>query len=322
MQALQPGPFEGGDHPSPVLPGVCPSCSSRRRFEIYSSGFDEFLQLQGGDGYGGSSSIGLRVPFLPTPALGGGGGGSSAFGSNSTPLDQRYLFLLASFNLAEGAKARIVGFRQLLTIGSKILPSPFSAGSVPAFVELEVTSASWPGFMDARSPSWHLRVIDPDQMPKTRLLGTAAQANMRNFSFRFSQGPALLYEQATTPTPLYVNLTAYTPPNRGRPWGTAINADLGTFYDLKTPWRTHGAWTSLDIPVQGPATVAFFASLRQTAPSTQFIVPSPTTLFVNGLAPEDQFVKNFAQGNAPMGFTFSGAQWWRVGGALVVELDK
>src|ERR1700730_10484500 len=101
----------------------------RKHFEVFTTGVDEFLQMQGGDPWGGISSSGLRVPFLATPAVGAGGGAFFSLNPTSA-LDLRYLFMLCSFSIGYGARARIRGFRQLLTIGAKITPTPFVAGAV------------------------------------------------------------------------------------------------------------------------------------------------------------------------------------------------
>src|ERR1700719_4318654 len=71
-----------------------------RIVEIATYGIDENLQGIGADPYGGSSWLGLRVPTLPTPDT-----------------NHRYLMMLASFSLGERAKARIVGYRQLVKLG-------------------------------------------------------------------------------------------------------------------------------------------------------------------------------------------------------------
>jgi hypothetical protein len=89
---------------------------------------------------------------------------------------------------------------------------------------------------------------------------------------------------------------------------------LGTFFGLHANWTSDHAWTSLDEMIVGPKTVAFFASVKQTNPSGEggrtvlTGLPSPFT-FTEGLPPEEQFLQNFP-----------GAQYWRVGGALVLEL--
>jgi hypothetical protein len=256
-----------------------------RVFEAASSGIDEFLQGIGGDPFGGSSAVGLRVPALATV---------SQF--------NRYLFLLASFSVAESVKATIRGYRQLVTIGKSI-----GSGSAPRFVEQEVTSPAW-RFPDG-NVSFHLHRLGP---PNSQGFPRPASnlTDLRSFAHNFADNPALLYGAYTIPAgdSFYTHLTGYLPPNAGKPWGTPLRAgQQGTFYDLRTPWRTHGAWHALDIELDGPDTIALFASVRQTAGT----VTTPNTLAnTPNSMPEEQFIAAYAPG----------VVYWRVGGALMVEV--
>jgi hypothetical protein len=140
---------------------------------------------------------------------------------------------------------------------------------------------------------------------------------LRSFAFRMSDNPALLYQHADVGGTFYVDLSTYVPPNLGRPWGTMLKNNLGTMYDLRTQWRTQGAWRSMEMPVDGPCTVAFFASVQQTdaGESVRHLPPVPSPFFPNGLSDEWQFVLNF-----PFATEIStGAIIWRVAGALIVE---
>jgi len=286
--------------------------------EVYSTGPDEFLQMQGGDPYGGLSGMGVRVPFLPTPPV--AAPGPFAPLNPGSALDLRYLFNLCSFTLGNGARARIRGYRQYLTIGTTITASPFGTGSIPTYVERPVVTPNW-RFTDA-SISWHIHVIEKRQVPQPSL-GPQALANVGGIAFRMSDAPALLYETIASTSKFYVNLTGYTPPNRGRPWGRAINSQLGSFYDLRAPWLSGQAWDSLDIPVDGPCQVAFYASMRQTNPGSRPSIvasqPAGLSVFPGALTPEDQFVTAFSV--APEGFTYGGVVYWRVAGSLIVEMD-
>jgi hypothetical protein len=255
----------------------------RRQFEVASAGIDEAFQLIGGDPYLGISNVGLRVPTLAT-----------------SDQQKRYLFNTASFNIADGAKARVRGYRQMWTLGASVAGD---AGG-KRFIEQEVLSPFF--HLPDGNVSWHLRVIGDGEIPRP---GTGPN-DLRDFMFRMSDNPALLYETATVASPFYVNLTAYTPPNRGRPWGTIINSEQGTFLDQRAFWRDDHSWDSLDIPVDGPATIALFASVRQSNPQTRMAITPPAPFFPGGLSSEEQFLLNFP-----------GAIIWRVAGALVVELD-
>jgi len=264
------------------------SVGTRRVSEITTTGVDEWLQALGGDPYGGSSSVGLRIPGLAT--------------TNTN----RYLFLLASFSIPTGIKARIVGYRQLLTLG--VATSAPGEESPGRFVEQEVTS---PFFrLPDGNVSWHIQRLGPPNAQGFPPGNRAEATDLRSFKKKWSEGPALLYETATNPNQFYVDLTAYTPPNGGKPWGTPLRAgEQGTFYDLRANWRDDRAWTSLDMELEGPDTVAFFASVRQSAGASAITAPSP--FFSEGLSPEEQFLLNFP----------SGVKYWRVGGALMIEVE-
>jgi len=142
---------------------------------------------------------------------------------------------------------------------------------------------------------------------------------LRGLAYRMSDNPALLYETATPAGTYYVNAIDYVPPNTGRPWGAMLQNNLGTFYEQKTQWREHGAWHAMNAPVEGPCTVAFFASVQQPNPSALPSPPftPPATFYSEGLSPEWQFIFNFPFSEDES----TGVLIWRVAGALVVELD-
>ena len=273
--------------------------SCKRRWEIATTGFDEYLSLIGGDPDGGNTSVGLRIPTLATPPAPAG-------------LTQRYIFNLASFSVGEGTCARIIGFRQLLTLG---YAQPLGETSADGYyvVEQEVNDPAFK-LVDG-NVSWHIRTLGPPNAQQIQQPGASRSggAQCESFSYQWADTPALLFGTGQVPPPgrIYTNLTAYTPPNSGRIPGQGIAAGLGTFYDLRTPWRTHGGWTSLDIPVPGSDTIAFFATVRQSNPETRSVLTPPSgdeTFYAAGLSPEQQFLLNFPD-----------AIYWRVGGALIVE---
>jgi hypothetical protein len=316
-QAASPPSFTPGPGPTPFTP-TPPSpyerakaplggsdeafllgVARRRHFEVWSSGIDEMLQGVGGDPYRGLSNLGLRVPFRPT-----------------FDPDSRYLFNLASFSLAEGAKARIVGYRQFWSLGARIGP----VGGPFRFVEQPVTQPNF--HLPDGNVSWHMHRIGHHEVSKQRRLVPPADyfnthKELRSTAWRMSNNPALLFEQWTPSGSFYVNLTSYTAPNKGRPWGASLQNNFGTFYDQKTDWTEHGAWHALDVPVDGPCTVAFQASVLQTDPTSRVLLPVPNPFFPNGLSDEEQFLLNFPfiEGQS------TGAVIWRVAGALAVELD-
>jgi hypothetical protein len=265
----------------------------RRVLEFAANGFDE--NLQGfGQYYGG-----IRIPTLPTASTHG-----------------RYLFQLASFQLPEGIRAKIIGYRQSLSIGYVQVP-----GGSPIYpLEFPVVTPAW-RFVDG-DVTWHLRQLGALSnlgIPSS-VLQTAVPQPSNSFAYRYasSGGSALLYEAATLPGSLYVDLTAYTPPNGGKPWGVAVEngGDFNTFYSLRTPHQTWGAWNALDIDVEGPNSWAFFASVYQTNPVTRGVISVPGTIISSGILPEEAFIINFsdiASGDK------SAIQYFRVGGSLVVE---
>lgn len=269
---------------------VAEDFGTRRVVEIATTGVDEYLQGIGGDPFGGSSALGLRVPTLATPASARGAG--------------RYLFMLASFSIPTGIKARVLGYRQLATLGAVTsAPGSETAGR---FVEMEITT---PGFrLPDGNISWHLQRLGPPNsqgFPKKQSVGD----DLRSFKRGWCENPALLYEDYTIPAgnAYYVNLTSYKPPNGGKPWGNSLRAGhQTTFYDLRTEWRTHGAWNALDIELIGPDTVALFASVKQSAGAT-----TPNSLANTPQScPEEQFIAAYSA---------SGVRYWRVAGALILE---
>lgn len=261
------------------------SAQQRRRIEIFSRGIDDGLQGRSGDPFGGIFWVGLRVP---------------AFVNTSTT---RYLFQLASFDVPEGQRARIVGFRQGWTLGLR------QGGN--RVIEQWVDDPFFK--LPDGNISWHLRKMALG-FPRYPAPGPIAPP-MQNFEFETSDGSSLLYQTAGGfAGGFYVTLGAYTPPNRGMPWGNPLTGQLGNFYDLKMRWRDGNAWSALDIPVEGPQRVAFYASVLQTNPSAQNgrpVVTAPNPfVYTQGLSTEEQFLLNFPLANI-----------WRVAGALAVELE-
>jgi len=258
--------------------------------EIASSGIDEYLQGIGGDPYLGSSSMGLRVPTLATP--------------DSL---HRYLFLLASFSLGEGSRARIVGYRQFASLGAVVVDN--------RYVEQPIFS---PNFrLPDGNVSWHLQRLGPPnaggypQQDPTPL-------DLRSFKKGWADGPCLLYSSYTIApgNGFYTQLTSYTPPSAGKPWGTPLRAGTqGTFFDQRAPWLSAQSWLSLDMTLDGPDTIALFASVYQSAGTYPAAASSPLK-FQNGLSNEEQFCGNFGSGTSESPRPI----YWRVGGSLIVEV--
>jgi hypothetical protein len=280
------------------------SAGPRKRIEIVSSGIDEALQGVGSSPFGGLSWTGLRIPSLATPP--------------ARP-DLRYLFLLCSFSVSEGEVARVVGFRHGWSLG-------FFDSVHNRIVEQDVISPWFKG--NDFNVSWHLRKMLINEPVRAGFSGTipvGARAPLQNLASIWSPSPALLFQPVGTVVaagnPFYATgMTAYVPPNAGRPWGVPAAPEYGTFNDLKTQWRDGSDWASADIPIPGPARVAFFASVAQsniqtrvnlTLPATAVTPPNTVLNFPLGLSPEEQFLQ-----------AFPNAIPWRVCGALCVEFES
>jgi hypothetical protein len=270
----------------------------RRRVELVSTGIDEALQGLAGDPYGGTSSVGLRVPALVTQGA-----------------RNRFLFQLCTANFPEACNVWLRGFRMGWALGTRLIVNqgPMQQQG-PRVVEQWVTTPNFK--LPDGNVSWHMRLMGKDEpygLPPLQEQKTdpLAGGNQQNLAFRDSAGPGLLFQTVATPTPFYVQMTAYTPPLGGMPPGEGVTGELDTFYDLKTHWDDAHDWHALDIRLQGPCRISFYASVQQSDPETRVpINPVPNPFFDGGLSPEEQFLLNFPSANI-----------WRVAGALVFEID-
>jgi hypothetical protein len=266
--------------------------SVSERSEITTVGIDEATQLIGGDPYGRQAQMGLRVPAL---AL-----------ANATPQTSRYLFLLAFLTVPAATVARIRGYRMFASLGANV-------GGEATYrpVEQQIISPNWhpPG----ANISWHLQdlgvpnatgvigIDPPSVVPPGQPLG------VDNLAYKMAKSPALLFETCSLVGGYYINLTAYTPPFGGMPYGKSLLGGYGNRYDLSTDWRTPYAWHSMDLPVYGPRCVAFFASVRQANPAIPgYALPAPTN--PQGTTIEEQFLSNYPT-----------ARYWRVAGSLLLD---
>lgn len=274
--------------------------------ELWASGIDEALVGIGGDPWHGNTSLGLRVPTASTASLAPGGNPVAA-------LDLRYLFLLAGFILGEEEEATVLGYRMGWELGVAL-----SQGGGKRIVRQPVED---PGFMlPDGNVSWHMMVyrgIASFDALKRDIGAPAAGwvQGVPGIAFRAATQGSLLCESIALPPgdKFYVDLTAYNPPNKGRPYGEPFIDGFGSFQGLRTEERTHGAWNALNAKVKGPGLFGFYASVRQTAglvAISQGNVPNP--FFPNGLSDEEQFISNFDTELHPV-------KIWRVYGALAVE---
>jgi hypothetical protein len=252
--------------------------------EVFSEGIDEALQGIGSDPYSGMNAMGLRVPTLATPNM-----------------QSRYLFNACCIEMPENSRGCITGIRTFSSLGVR-------QGTSPAVVvEQEIVT---PGFsLPDGNVSWHLR-----RVPLTVEL-SKGPSDLDSFKMVMSKGPALLYQTAEVVGSFYTALSSYSPPAGGRPPGDPVGG-LGTFHDLRFPWRL--GWHNPNIPIEGPALYMLAASVRQSAgtfagPAFNAAMPTP------GMQPEIAFIANFGGQKSS---TNTGVLIWRIAGALRVEVEE
>ncbi len=277
--------------------------------ETSSRGIDEYLQLIGNGKGQRIQRTGLRVPTAPyaPPATDFMGVG-------------RYLFVLTSQKVGSGRRVRLRGARQMVTIGA--LMNPVSSFG-PYVIEQPVTTPGW-SFQDG-NVSFSIVKIKPQ--PVTIHFSTATGlfgGNSDNFIYRYADpiaSGALLYENYQIPAgnakgrgepDYYTTITGYVPP--AFPLSDSISGDLNEFSDLRFEWQSDRAWDSMGVTVEGPCTIAMFASVRQTNPSTRYSNPMDAdNIAPPNCMPEEQFVY-YAQQRS-----LGSAIYWRVAGALITE---
>jgi hypothetical protein len=243
---------------------------------------DQDLQLVGSDPSGGPYNTGLRVPA--TAAQG------------DIPAN-RYMMMLAMARFNANQKARLVGIRQLVTIGAYIPSNSEDPTACTYPLELEVTSSMW-HFVDANI-TWYLQRIPPMKFY------TSSNSNTDGEIKLYSPTPALLFQNAIG------DAGGYVPPNGGIPYGTPLISGLSALHDLRFGWRSNQAWDSIDIEIEGPCDIALFASIQQTDPETRCGLVLPEGLTSADLPPEDRFVYNFPD-----------AVYWRVAGSLIFQEEE
>lgn len=248
------------------------------RIELSTKGFDPDLQLVGANPWHSGGFVGMRIP--PTP-----------------PKDktQRYLYTLALGRYGARRRARLVGFRQLVTIGTYVVNGEGQAQTKYP-LELEVESPSW-HFTDANI-MWSIVRTPPMGIQ------TSNPGNTEGFQFQYAQqSGTLLYETTFT------DAKGYTPPNAGRAWGDALLGDLAAFNDLRSPWRSFASCCAIDCEFEGPCDIALYASVLQTNPQTRVTLTLPNLPAGNtNLPKEDSFVVNFPN-----------SVYWRIAGSLIFE---
>jgi len=272
-----------------------------KRFEVWTTGVDEALQgISSGpsvNASGFSPYTGLRIPAV--------------LSASSTPATQpRYWFQLCSRRFT--GKTRIVGIRQLLTLGVDA-----NGGTPPEYpMEMRVRTPTF-RFTDG-NVSWHLV---HEQQPDVN--GSSPSTNTQNWMYLSSDGPAMLYQSFTNtnlqpsgaPVIYMEGLTAYTPPNTSQAWLPVGN--LGSFNDVRFPWDGTLAWNDLDIEVIGSGRISLYATVLQSNPQTRETPSNQVTSLSAYATPEEAFIKDlsFTVGEE----TPVGPIYWRIGGGLAFE---
>lgn len=255
------------------------------RIEIVTAGPNPEFGFVGSDPYNTNAYTGLVVPTTPSSAIG----------------NARYLMLLARASFQTGEQSsdnkgvRLVGIRQYAEIVARIPRE----GTFSKVYRREIKDPLW--HPPDGNLSWHVTIINKAKRD------TRNPANTDGLMYQDSTSPALLYQTIAGP-PLAP--TAYTPPNGGRPWGTAV-AGLGNIHELRYRSRTDQSERLLSIPVVPPCDIALFVSVRQNDPATN---PSDAGLTANqftALTREDQFLAAYS----------SFAQYGVVYGALTFDQD-
>lgn len=100
------------------------------------------------------------------------------------------------------------------------------------------------------------------------------------------------------------------------PRGTLPVVGLGTFYDLRAPWKEMNA--TYNAVFTGRDTVILWAEVLQTDPATRPLLQAPTgtdsACFGSCLPPEDRFVGCSADASSP-------SVYWRIAGSLIVQYE-
>jgi hypothetical protein len=224
----------------------------------------------------------------------------------------RYLFRLAATHVPAGCIGVVKSLRQMLTIGARVPLGTVGEGrsqDEPPFILLEqdVVSPGW-CFPDG-NVSWHLM-----RVPITEEITHRSANYYPGLTQEYwLNDTGLLYREA--PTDYFVGEN-YSPPAKGQPPGQpVVSQHLGKFHDVRFPYRD-GPSRDLDVRIEGPCIIGFFASVYQADPSLRVVPDYIDPAVQNGLTsltmlrPEDQFW-----------LTFPNARYHRVGAEMVVDIE-
>lgn len=241
----------------------------RLRHEYASTGFDDHLQLVGGDGAGTPEGSGLRVPNQP---------------------GFRYRFLCASVDLLAGDT--IIGIRQAVELWGY----PTSD---------EETNFSYPFRLLVTNPFWHFIdgfitwTLTTESTPPPDHHYSVDES--RSFAFEDSNAPALLFESVLLGSPPqfpgYLGLVEYTPP------GIKGTSEL-TLRDLRYLSTSNAADQNLRIEADGALRARLYCDVLQTDPSTR-VQPGHVGGF---LGDEDAFATQTFPNTAVYGLVFGSIQ--------------
>lgn len=234
----------------------------RRRHELASTGFDDFLELVGGDSAGTPEGTGIRVPFAP---------------------GFRYRALLAVADLVAGDA--VIGLQQYAEIWGFQNSAPNDLPPPPLYpFKLQIGGNSAGNGL----PTWHF--IDgfitwtltfqssppPDKQYDPR--------ESRSFAYLDSNTPAMVFEDVTFPNlppePGYLGLNFYVPP------GMLGTSEL-CMREIRYPWQLP-ARQPMRYIAPGARRVRLYADVLQTDPTTRFR-PSVSAAQLPFLCPEDRF---------------------------------
>ncbi len=277
------------------------------RLEVSTTGFDEALQGITSDPFSGSgtpTATGLRIPVtLP---------------SDGPPAQPRYLFNLASLTFQNNV--RLMGIRQGLTIGVDA-----NQGTPPEWpTECWVKTPTF-RFVDGNVCWMLLREKNPQQTQQKPVTDAA------NWAKTQSDSPAMLYQSFTNgnvtatgaPVVYFEDLQNYAPPAfEGYAQTFETVAGLGNFKDLRFPWDSTDAWQAFGsegILLEGSGRLTLYASVLQTNPATRGVPTQSVTNLSSNAAPEECFIKDFT---ATVGERRVGPNYWRIAGALLVEVEQ
>lgn len=277
------------------------------RWEHASFGTDALLQLTSSDPWRGLGRVGMRVPLLAT---------SKVNAADPLGLDSRYLFVLDAVEVDTEQTIHISGIRQLWALLANLATLSEDAPSDPYYTFFPVLDPMFR--LKDGNISWHLTFLGFDEYPSTDLpFGTsflaapppgAPNASLcANLSYLFGKNsllcakpgtgtifPAASVDPVTGKPDFYTSLSGYVPPQKGRPWGSALEGGFVTRYDQFAPWLDAHAQNSLDITVQGPGMILLQASVRQNDPATNTPgAARPSPYFPLGDTPAQQFVWNY-----------------------------